>query len=387
MAIFLTGVTGYIGSYVAHGLLTEHDDRLAVLVRAKTPAEATRRLWKSLQLHMDFEEFVQHLPRFDIYLGDLTDPDLGLDAKARRRLVETTDSVLHIAASLNRKSAKTCFNVNLRGTLSVVKVARDAADLHGLRRFSDVSTVAVSGVRQGDTVRHEDMIDWDRSDYDPYARTKKFCEHMVHELLPDVKTTVFRPSTVLGDSRHERTTQFDMVRAFAALAYIRVLPLDPNWRYDICPANYVGRGIVAVHQSEQPKYDSYNLSSGAGSLTYREIVGSLKDAGHKPMVRFAPALGGTFSAAVELMMRTPRKVGLVPAASLMKVFWPYLTNDTVFDNSHIVEALGEAPTPFSEYAYPLLRFAVDGKFKYPYKDWPADGDERVAAVLDPAKVA
>ncbi len=22
-------------------------------------------------------------------------------------------------------------------------------------------------------------IEWERSDYDPYARTKKFCEHMV----------------------------------------------------------------------------------------------------------------------------------------------------------------------------------------------------------------
>ena len=31
MAIFMTGVTGYIGSYVANGILTEHGDRLAVL--------------------------------------------------------------------------------------------------------------------------------------------------------------------------------------------------------------------------------------------------------------------------------------------------------------------------------------------------------------------
>lgn len=378
MAIFLTGVTGYIGSYVAHGLLTEHDDRIAVLVRAKNPDEAKRRLWKSLQLHMTFDEFAEHLPRFDVYLGDLHSPELGLDPAARKRLVESMDSVLHIAASLNRKSAKACFNTNLRGTLTILKIARDAQDHHGLRRFSDVSTTAVSGLRTGDTVAHEDMVQWDRSDFDPYARTKKFCEHMVHELLPDVKTTVFRPSTVLGDSRRPETTQFDMVRAFAALAYMRVLPLEPDWRYDICPANYVARGIVAVHQSEKPKYDSYNLSSGTGSLTYREITDGLKAAGHGPMVRFAPVLGSSFKNIVELGMRTPRKYGLAPAASLMKVFWPYLVQDTVFDNSHIVEALGEAPTPFTEYALPLLRWAVDNKFKYPYVDWPADGDERIA---------
>lgn len=378
MAIFLTGVTGYIGSYVAHGLLTQHKDRLAVLVRANNPDEAKQRLWKSLQLHMDFDEFAQLLPRFDIYLGDLTSPDLGLDPEARDRLVKSIDSVLHIAASLNRKSAKTCFNVNLRGTLSILKIARDAVDHHGLRRFSDVSTVAVSGVRQNDIVAHEDMIQWDRSDYDPYARTKKFCEHMVHELLPDVPTTVFRPSTVLGDSRFPETTQFDMTRAFVALAYMRVLPLNPDWLYDICPANYVGRGIVHVHQAEKPKYSDYNLSSGRGSLTYRQIVDSIKAAGHKPMVRFAPALGRTFENAIELGMKIPRKYGISPAASLMKVFWPYLSNNTVFDNSHIVEELGEAPTPFSEYSYPLLRFAVENKFKYPYRDWPADAEARLA---------
>ena len=378
MAIFLTGVTGYIGSYVASGLLEEHDERLAVLVRAKTPEDAKKRLWKSLQLHMDFDTFARHLPRFDVYLGDLTSPDLGLDAAARKRLVETTDSVLHIAASLNRKSAKVCFNVNLRGTLSILKIARDAQDHHGLRRFSDVSTVAVAGHRSNETVPHEDMIDWSRSDYDPYARTKKFCEHMVHELLPEVPITVFRPSTVLGDSRFPETTQFDMVRAFTVLANMRLIPLDPSWRMDICPANYVGKAIVHVHQADKPKYDAYNLSSGDASMSYAEITKALKAAGHKPMVRFAPGLARTFETAFELGMRTPRKMGLSLPSSLMKVFWPYLVFNAVFDDSRVVEELGEAPAPFSEYGYPLLRFAMDNDFKYPYRDWPDDAEERLA---------
>ena len=33
-------------------------------------------------------------------------------------------------------------------------------------------------------VYEDSAIDWSRSDYDPYARTKKFAEHMLHELLP-----------------------------------------------------------------------------------------------------------------------------------------------------------------------------------------------------------
>lgn len=380
MAIFLTGVTGYLGSYVAHGLLQDHDDKLAVLVRAKSEDDAKKRLWKSLQLHMDFDTFASHLHRFDIYLGDLTEPNLGLDADARDRLVKSADSVLHVAASLNRKSSKACFNVNLRGTLSIVKIARDAQDHHGLRRFSDVSTVAVAGERQDAVVTEEETIDWNRSDYDPYARTKKFCEHMVHELLPEVPITIFRPATVLGDSRFPETTQFDMVRAFAALAYMRVLPLDPSWRIDICPADYVGEAIWRIHMKDRPKYDAYSLSSGTASPTYREITDALKAEGHAPMVRFVPGLGRVFTTAVEAAMRTPRKYGMAPAASLMKVFWPYLTYNTVFDNRRVVEELGRAPADFCGYAYPLLRFAVGNKFAYPYRDWPDDAAARLANV-------
>jgi thioester reductase-like protein len=359
--------------------LREHDDRLTVLVRADSIDKAHERIWKSLQLHMDFDTFASFVPRLDVVLGDLTSPNLGLDDATWKKTAKSISSVCHIAASLNRKSSKTCFNVNLRGTLSVIRLARDAADHHGLRRFSDVSTVAVCGHRQDEVVMEGQCVDWNRSDYDPYARTKKFCEHMAHELLPDVPVTVFRPSTVLGDDRFPETTQFDMMRAVATLAYMRVLPLNPDWRFDIVPANYVGRGISTVHMADKPKHDEYHLSSGVDSLTYRDIVDAVKSAGHKPSIRFAPQLGGAFSRTVEALMSTPRKWGIAPAASLMKVFWPYLVNNTVFDNSHIVEELGEKPVPFSRYVYPTLRFCVEGGFKYPYLPWPRDGREKVAA--------
>ena len=381
MAIFLTGATGYIGSYVASGILEQYPDaRLALLVRAKSPAEAEQRLWKSMQLHLDFDRFLDLVrSRCDIYLGDLTAPDLGFDADTKQRLVKSADSFLHIAASLNRKSSKACFNVNLRGTLSVVKLAAAAHADHGLRRFTDISTVAVCGHRQDEVVTEAGTIDWDRSDYDPYARTKKFSEHMIHELLPDVDIRVCRPSIVLGDSRFPETTQFDMVRAFVMLAKLPVLPFRPDWKIDIVPADYVSRGIIAAHMRDTPKYDAYNLSSGVGSLTYREVVDHMESAGLGVRHVFAPRLERSFSRTVDALMGTPRKWGVSMPASLMKVFLPYLTFNTVFDNSRVIDELGEAPAPFTEYAYPLFRFASGGGFKYPYKPWPG--------AVSPRKVA
>src|ERR1700757_3871956 len=245
MAIFLTGSTGYLGSYLVAGLFTGHSDRLNLLVRAKSEQEARERLWQSLQLHFTFPEFLEHLnSRVRIFRGDLTGERFGLSDDEYHALVDSTDSIIRCAASLNRKSEKQCLNVNLRGTLEVIQLARRAQDHHGLRRFSHVSTVAVAGHRQDEVVQEDTAIDWARSDYDPYARTKKFCEHMVHQLLSEVDRRIFRPAIVLGDSTRPETTQFDMVQAFSVLQALPVLPLKPTDRIDIVPANYVGRAIV-----------------------------------------------------------------------------------------------------------------------------------------------
>jgi thioester reductase-like protein len=371
MAIFVTGGTGFLGSYVVHGLLTEHRERLCLLVRAASQDEAERRLWQALQLHMDFASFLELVrTRVDIVLGDITDVRLGLGERGFARLVDRTDSIIHIAASLNRKSAKSALNTNLRGTLQVLKLARAAQDRHGLRRFSDVSTSAVAGQRQSETVFEDSAIEWDRSDYDPYARTKKFCEYMLHELLPEVPSTVFRPTIVMGDSRFARTTQFDMVQAYATFARMRVLPLSGDWRHDIVPADYVGKAIVRVHQSERPSHGIYHLSSGEASLTSRQIVESLRFHGKAVKAVFAPRLFKPFETTIDALAATPRDMGVARFASLIKVFLPYVAFDTVFDNSRIVEALGEAPPSFGSYASALLEYAVDGGFRYAYRPWP-----------------
>jgi thioester reductase-like protein len=370
MAIFLTGGTGYLGSYLAAVLLTEHRDPLNLLVRAKSEREARERLWQSLQLHLAFPEFLEYLnSRITIFRGELTDQRFGLSDDDYHKLVDTTSSLIHCAASLNRKSEKQCLNVNLRGGLEMIQLARRAQNRNGVTRYSHVSTVAVAGKRQNEVVTEDAAIDWSRSDYDPYARTKKFGEHMVHQLLPDVPRTIFRPAIVMGDSRRAETSQFDMVRAFDVLARFPVLPLRADDRIDVVPANYVAKAIVTIHQKAEPRHGIYHLSSGEGSQTYREITTALAVAGGWRKPSFLPSLGRPFSATVDRLSKGDGAVGR--GASLLKVFWPYLDWNTVFDNSRVVTELGEAPAKFTTYAYPLLKFSRENKFRYPAKPWPA----------------
>jgi nucleoside-diphosphate-sugar epimerase len=218
-------------------------------------------------------------------------------------------------------------------------------------------------------VAEDSSIDWARSDYDPYARTKKFCEHMVAQLLADVPRTIFRPAIVMGDSRRAETSQFDMVQAFDLLARLPVLPLRPRDKIDIVPADYVCKAIVTIHQKEQVAHSIYHLSAGVGSQTYQELTDSLAEAGGWRRPVYVPSFGRPFSATVNWLANRGGAVGY--GASLMKVFWPYLDWNTVFDNSRVVAELGESPAKFSSYAYPLLKFSRENKFRYPAKPWPS----------------
>jgi len=370
MAIFLTGSTGYIGAHVAANLLRDHGAALNVLVRARDVPDAEGRLWQALQLHLDFPQFYEFLQtRVRVFRGDLTEPGFGLSRDEYDRLVHTTDSVIHCAASLNRKSEKSCLNVNLRGTLEVLTLARHIEHYHGLRRFSQVSTVAVAGKRQNELVTEDRSIDWERSDYDPYARTKKFCEHMMRVLLPETPKLIFRPSIVLGDSRYAETTQFDMVKAFAFLAGLPALPFRSTDKIDIVNVNFVADAIATLHQRDKPECDTYHLSSGVASQTFREITQALAKAQNKRAPVFLPVVERPFSGSVNFLANRSGAIG--KGASLIKAFMPYLLWNTVFDNTRVTTELGKHPVPFSEYCYPLLKFSSENQFAYKYRPWPA----------------
>ncbi len=248
--------------------------------------------------------------------------------------------MIHCAASLNRKSEKSCLNVNLRGTLEVLTLARHAEHYHGLRRFSQVSTVAVAGKRQNEVVTEDRSIEWERSDYDPYARTKKFCEHMMHVLLPETPKTVFRPSIVLGDSRHAETTQFDMVKAFVFLAGLAGAAVSSDGQDRHCECGFCGRGDCdACIRKTGRSTTSIIFRPGVGSQTFREITKALAAAQNKRAPMFVPVAEKPFAGSVNFLAN--RKGAIGKGASLMKVFMPYLTWNTVFDNTRVTQGIGK----------------------------------------------
>lgn len=370
MAIFITGATGYLGSYATEWLLRNTDHDLALLVRAEDYDAGVERLWQALQLHMQADEFHRHLDRIGFICGDLSEPRLGVSPADYDWLVSNAESVLHAAAALNFRSERACTNHNLRGTLSVVKLARAIQEDHPLRRFTLVSTVAVAGDRPNEVVFEDEPLDWSRADFNPYTRTKKFCEHMVRELLPDVPCLYLRPSSVIGDSRFPETTQFDMIRALCALSELPVLPFDPDVRLDVVNADWVGPSIAELHVREDLAHDTYHLSAGTESRTVGELTEALCTVLGRRPPRFAGELARPFEWVSERLARLPRSGRLQRLGALLSVFIPYVTRDIVYDNARAVTDLGTSPVPFTTYGAGVYRYAKSVNFAFPYRSLP-----------------
>ncbi len=370
MAIFITGGTGYLGSYATEWLLRNTDHELALLVRAPDYDAGVERLWRSLQLHMEADEFHRHLDRICFISGDLREPSLGICAADYDWLISNAESVLHAAASLNLRSERACVNHNLRGTLSVIKLARAIQEDHPLRRFSLVSTVGVAGVSPHAVVMEDEPLDWNRSDFNAYTRTKKFCEHMVRELLSDVPCVYLRPSSVIGDSRFGETTQFDMLRAICVLSEWPIVPFDPQIRIDIVNADWAGHGIAELHVREDLTTETFHLSAGTESRTIGEIATAISAGLGKRMPRFAGGLAGPLEGVSDLLARLPQRGPLRRIGTLLSGFVPHVSADMVYDNVRAVRALGTAPTPFTSYGAKPCAYAKSVGFEFPHRGLP-----------------
>jgi len=194
---------------------------------------------------------------------------------------------------------------------------------------------------------------------------------MLWELLGEhTQVLVLRPSTVMGDSRFRETTQFDMVRAFCTLAELPALPFRPDIRVDIVNSDFVGRALVELHMKERTAHDTYHLSAGKSSKTAAEIVDALVARTGKRPPRFVPSLQGAFAGAVDLLASSRQRNVVTRTGSLLKVFLPYITYDTVFDNSRITTELDLSPVPFTKYCGDLYLYAREVGFEYPYVEYP-----------------
>ena len=210
--LFITGVTGFVGSALALELLRQNPkDRAFCLVRASDEASAQRRVHDAIINAADAYDvstanLESVLARVFAMRGDVTATKLGLGEHDLARLGQVGPlTVWHCAASL--KDSETALREivahNVTGTERLVDVLLSLQ----IEVFNHVSTAYVSGRAIGEVA---EAIERPRGFSNRYEQSKHYGEQIVvdHCTRAGVPYRLLRPSIVIGHSVTGRATGY-----------------------------------------------------------------------------------------------------------------------------------------------------------------------------------
>ena len=216
--IFLTGSTGFLGSYLAYECLKQGYS-LKLLIRDKKES-ALERFRKSLEyLSADSGEFDILASRVEIIPGDITLCNFGIASGHLKKLCSEIDIVFHNAALTNfRAPHDDLERQNVEGTKHALAFAlqTDGAELHY------VGTAYICGTNKGRFA--EEDLDTGQGFNNHYERSKFHAEQSIKEYSQchGIKTTIYRPSIIVGDSKNGRASSFMGLYSFIKAVYLLV---------------------------------------------------------------------------------------------------------------------------------------------------------------------
>ena len=279
--IFFTGIPGFLGSELLPRVLSTTSDEVAVcLVQDKFLDDARRRV-DTLQ-----SEYPHLENRIELVIGDITQPNLGLDKP--KKLQKSIREIFHLAAvydlSVDRSLA---MRVNVDGTRHMLDFA---ADCVSLERFQYVSTCYVSG-RYAGIFREQDLVKGQKfNNY--YEETKYLAELEVQKrMIAGLPVTIYRPAIVVGNSRTGATQKYDgpyyVMRWLLRQPFVAVLPVvgDPTTvRVNLVPSDFVVDAMVELSSQQKSLGKVYQLAD-PNPLTVDELIRELGRATGRVVIR------------------------------------------------------------------------------------------------------
>ncbi len=242
MNIFLTGATGFIGSYVVKRLL-----------EAGHTIRATKRKESRMGLVNDITDKIEWI-----------DADI-LDMRSIEESLENIDTIVHCAAvvSMDPRDRTLMKRVNIEGTSALV----DAALEKKINHFVHISSIAALGKTRDKSLINEDTP-WEESpDNTDYAISKHLAEREVWRGQAEgLNVTVLNPSVVLGGGYLEEGTNGFFARAINGN---RFYPIGETGFVDVRDVAYFVEKTIAL----KPFGKRYILSSE--NVTYQNLMESI----------------------------------------------------------------------------------------------------------------
>ncbi|MGD0580863.1 MAG: SDR family oxidoreductase, partial [Bryobacteraceae bacterium] len=349
----VTGATGFLGARLVRELLDRHPHAsLALLIRDK-PGQ-------SGQERADLLVPLTERHRVEVFSGDVSQHNCGLDAAAHQRLSAETTRVIHCAATVRfDHSLDEARRINVEGTRRVLDFAASAPRL---RSLAYVGTAYVAGARTG-LVRESELA-VGQSYRNTYEQTKAEAEALVRSRQGSMPGVILRPSIIVGDSRTGATSSFKMLywplKIYARRLW-RTVPGFPDAVLDIVPVDFVAAAVARLVFDDTAAGSTVHLCAGPrGSATIQQIARRAANYFHVPEPRYVdPGLFfGVLRPLLFLCLWGRKRRVLRDGRAYRDYFSMRMQFDTT-NAERLLEPTGLRPPPVMEYLDRLFNYCVD----------------------------
>lgn len=247
-AIYLTGVTGFVGAFLLRELLNTTNALIYCLVRARSEANALERIRENLQgYHLWDEGFTSRIVPI---VGDLKLPRFGISDEKWQQLAETIDVIYHCGSKLSYVAPYAYLEAaNVGGTQEVLRLAT-LVKPKPVHYVSSLGILLAYQVPEGGG--EDDELDQFKCPTVGYFQTKYVSEKVVRIARSrGIPVTIHRIGLIVGDSR----TGVSNVDDFVARMIIGCVQagFSPNIvkAMDMTPVDYVSRAIVYLSRRQE----------------------------------------------------------------------------------------------------------------------------------------
>ncbi len=339
--IFLTGITGLVGSAFVVALLRERQDcEIICLARKSAVKSAEERVEEIVRSECEFDGCPELADRIlksvRVIGGDVT--DLDPQAMKDHPLLKDTDVIFHCAADVNLGKDPTgrTFRINYEGTRNMVELAK----LLKVKEFHYVGTAYIAGKLVGTAIENSPQ---DNGFNNPYEESKYKAEMLVR--ASGIPFTIYRPAIVTGrrsDGRIRKPLAFYRVLEFLGklkshyCAKHGIPQTDwanlninfatvPSQHVYFVPIDYVQEAITALFQKPVAN-QAYHIT-GDSPVTTTEI---------EETISRVLRLDGLSVGVDNIAQSADSKL----MARFLGDLFPYFSSDIIFDQSNVRKALG-----------------------------------------------